>query len=205
MWKSFTYKRILRTFWTHPAFGHIFVPPTSRHLGTGGQDDNLTHNFVLKQRDSGPKRGDELQLLQRCAHFSLRGWVDGLVRAHVELWIKHVLDQTTELQEAVGLQIVQGDVVQRRDLHQNNNGSYLCAKQILPFFFSTANPGMYTATLPQHAYPPSAYLWKTPPLSAPIRRLFQSGQQLKTAIKTDKCDLYKSSFLITKNVSTAVK
>lgn len=121
--------------WTHPAFSHIFVPPTSRHLGTGGQDDNLTHNFVLKQRDSGPKGGHELQLLQRCAHFSLRGRVDGFVRAHVELWIKHVLDQTTELHEAVGLQIVQGDIVQRRDLHQSNNGGYLCAKHILPAVF----------------------------------------------------------------------
>lgn len=52
MWKSFTYEPRLRTLWTHPAFGHIYVPPTSRHLETGGQDDNLTHNFVLKQRDN---------------------------------------------------------------------------------------------------------------------------------------------------------
>lgn len=45
------------------------------------------------------------------SYFGLCVGVDGLVRRHVELWIEHVLDQTAELHEAVGLQVVQRDVV----------------------------------------------------------------------------------------------
>lgn len=45
------------------------------------------------------------------AYFGLCVRVHGLVGCHVELWVKHVLDQTAKLDEAVGLQVVQRDVV----------------------------------------------------------------------------------------------
>lgn len=44
-------------------------------------------------------------------YFGLCVRVERLVRCHVELRIKHVLDQTPELHKAVGLQVVQRDVV----------------------------------------------------------------------------------------------
>ena len=62
---------------------------------------------------------------QRSAYFSPRGWVDGLVHPHVELWIEHVLDEAAELHQAVGLQVVQRDIVQRWNLHQNKSGCHL--------------------------------------------------------------------------------
>lgn len=52
------------------------------------------------------------------AHFSLCRWVNSLIHSHEELGIEHVLDEATKLHQAVGLQVVQGDIVQRRDLHQ---------------------------------------------------------------------------------------
>lgn len=55
---------------------------------------------------------------QGSTHFSLCCWVNGLVRSHVKLWIVHVLDQTAELDQAVGFQVVQRDIVQRGDLLQ---------------------------------------------------------------------------------------
>lgn len=47
------------------------------------------------------------------AYFGICVGVHSLVGCHVELWIEHVLDQTAELDQAVGLQVVQRDVVQR--------------------------------------------------------------------------------------------
>ena len=51
-------------------------------------------------------------------YFGLGGRIDRFVCSHVELGIKHVLDQTAELHKAVGLQVVQWDVVQGWDLFE---------------------------------------------------------------------------------------
>lgn len=65
------------------------------------------------------------------AYFSLCRWVNSLIHSHEELRIEHVLDEATKLHQAVGLQVVQRDIVQRRDLHQSESGCHLRERVLL--------------------------------------------------------------------------
>lgn len=62
-------------------------------------------------RDRARMRRKAAAAAAAATYFGLCVGVEGLVRRHVELRIKHVLDQTPELHKAVGLQVVQRDVV----------------------------------------------------------------------------------------------
>lgn len=56
-------------------------------------------------------------------HFSIRGSVHSLIHSHVELRVKHVLDEAAKLHQTVGLQVMQGNVVERRNLVQKRTRS----------------------------------------------------------------------------------
>lgn len=69
---------------------------------------------------------------QGSSYFGICRWIHCLIRSHEELWIEHVLDKATKLHQTVGLQVVQRDIVQRRNLHQNEGGCHLHVSVLKP-------------------------------------------------------------------------
>lgn len=75
------------------------------------------HNTVIHHKKHSGHRKE-----QQSSYFCLCSWIYSLVCPHVELWVEHVLDHAAKLHQAVGLQVVQGDVVQRGDLSTHEDG-----------------------------------------------------------------------------------
>ncbi len=66
----------------------------------------------------------------RSTYFRVRCGIIRLINTHEKFWIKHILDHATKFHEAIRLQVVQGNIIQRWNLGKKQKKKDTKVKQV---------------------------------------------------------------------------